>query len=50
MLSEIATIRMVNIRTSIRVPTVFTYNYDTNNPFSYPYMLIGALLGKHLDN
>jgi len=50
MLSEIATMRMVNARTSIPVPTVFTYNCDANNLFGYPYMLMGALPGKHLDD
>jgi hypothetical protein len=44
MLSEIATIRVVNARTSIPVHTVFACNCDANNPFGYPYMLMGALL------
>jgi hypothetical protein len=50
MLSEIATMRIVNVRTSIPVPTVFAYNCEANNPFGYPYMLMGALPGKILDD
>jgi hypothetical protein len=50
MLSEIATMRIVSARTSIPVPTVFAYNYDTNNEFGYPYILMDALPGKLLDD
>lgn len=49
MLGEIVTMRMVNARTSIHPPTVYTYDSDTNNRLGYPYMLTSALPGKHLD-
>jgi isoamyl acetate esterase len=50
MLSEVATMRLVQERTSIPVPTVFGYNAKQENPFGYQYMFMSVLPGRHLDN
>lgn len=50
MLSEIATIRLIQQRTSIPLPTIFAYNSDKENPFGFRYMLMNALPGKVLDD
>ena len=50
MLSEIATLMLVKERTSMPIPTVYTYNCHEGNAFGFPYMLMSTLPGKHLDD
>lgn len=47
--SEVATIRLIQERTSIPVVTIYRYNYKHGNPFGYRYMFISPLPRHHRD-
>jgi hypothetical protein len=48
--SEVATMRLIQERTSIPVATIFGYNAKQQNPFGYSFMFMSVLPGRHLDN
>jgi isoamyl acetate esterase len=47
--SEVATMRLIQERTSVPVATIFGYNSEQNNPFGYRYMFMSSMPGRHLD-
>jgi isoamyl acetate esterase len=47
--SEVATMRLIQERTSIPVAKIFGYNAEQGNPFGYQYMFMSVLPGRHLD-
>jgi aminoglycoside phosphotransferase (APT) family kinase protein len=49
MQSEIATMRLIQQRTSVPVATIFGYNSEQDNQFGYRYMFMSPLPGRHLD-
>jgi aminoglycoside phosphotransferase (APT) family kinase protein len=50
MQSEVATMRLIQERTSIPVSTIFGYNAKQRNPFGYSFMFMSVLPGRHLDS
>lgn len=50
MLSEIATMKTLNSRTSIPVPKVFDFDTSPSNDFGYPYIFMECLKGHVLDS
>ena len=48
MRSEVATMHLVQEKTSIPVATVFGYGTKQENLFGYPYMFMSVLPGRHL--
>ncbi|KJZ73024.1 hypothetical protein HIM_07596 [Hirsutella minnesotensis 3608] len=50
MLSEIATMRTLNSRTTIPVPQVFAFDVSPTNGFGFPYILMEYLKGQVLDS
>ena len=47
--SELATMRLIQERTTIPVATIYGYNCEHDNPFGYHYMFMSALPGHHRD-
>ncbi|QPH04275.1 hypothetical protein C2857_001157 [Epichloe festucae Fl1] len=50
MLSEIATMKTLNSRTTIPVPQVFAFDVSPTNGFGFPYVLMEYLEGQVLDS
>lgn len=50
MLSEVATLKTLQQRTTIPVPDVFTFETSTSNEFGFPYMLMNCVQGQMLSS
>ncbi|KAI0200869.1 kinase-like domain-containing protein [Astrocystis sublimbata] len=48
MLSEIATMKILQQQTNIPIPRVYGFETSTHNPFGYPYMFMEYLKGRTL--
>jgi len=46
--SEIATMKYIRERTTIPIPDVYAYNFNSDNPIGVPYMLMNKLPGERL--
>ncbi|PNP46612.1 hypothetical protein THARTR1_10711 [Trichoderma harzianum] len=50
MLSEIATMKIIQEKTTIPIPRVFEFEASADQPFGYPYIIMEYLSGRILPN